>query len=688
MMDSYAYLHLAVASESPSEFQFKATVPINWKQFSSLAYPYLLSLAILTTAVALPQPAIAQVFREGDRGTQVSSIQQRLQSFGYFNANVTGYYGPITRDAVIRFQQDRGISVDGVVGPNTLGALGLSFNPDPDPPLPRGVIGLGQGDQGPGVRDLQNRLRALGYFNAESTGFFGSITRNAVTNFQRALGIPATGLVSEETLVFLNNRVAVLPENPILPPSSQILQQGDTGAAVGVVQQQLAQLGFYNGAVTNYFDARTEQAVINFQLAYGIQPTGQVGATTEGYLLSATGGVIPSFPAVPVANPPLPLRLGDRGASVSFVQQQLRRLGYYTGPVNGIFDLPTRRSVLAFQQDYGISRTGVVGATTESYLINAVPTTPPVVATQFPSFVPAPQGRPIGGIAPAVQPVNPAIAQGRSLNPLVPTPLPQGRPSTAPVTPVVTPINPAIAQGRPLNPVIPAPTPQGRPFSVSPLRPIQPVTTYRSFVSVGDTGFEVRRIQQRLRSLNYYRGPVNGFFDRTTQDAVVRFQRANGISQTGVVGPTTRIYMFNSANSSDSTPTADASSTESTVTASVAPQTTQRTYTFNSVKSSELTSTVETSDSEPMIPVKAVTPVSPKTNSIPIQTTLVTPDASGLSSANIKELQQRLQVQGLYEGLINGVYDSQTETAVNKAYEVYGTSTNDVLFGGLQPQEN
>lgn len=676
MIDSYAYLHLAVASESPFEFQFKPTAAIDWKQISSLAYPYFLSLAVLTTAVALPQPAIAQIFRVGDRGTQVSSIQIRLQSFGYFNANVTGYYGPITRDAVRRFQRDRGLSADGVAGPNTLAALGLASNPNPpDPPLTRGVIGLGRGDQGPGVRDLQNRLRALGYFNAEPTGFFGSITRNAVIQFQQAHRIQATGLVSEETLVFLNNRVQ-LPENPLVPLPSPTLKQGDTGAAVGVLQQQLAQLGFYDGAITNYFGARTEQAVINFQRAYGIQTTGQVGPTTAGYLVSVTGGVAPSFPTVPVANPPLPLRLGDRGGSVSVVQQRLRVLNYYTGPVNGIFDLTTRRSVLAFQQDYGISQTGVVGATTQSYLVSAV--REPVLPSQLPNFVFVPQGRPIGGIASVAQPVNPVV-----------TPLPQGRP-TGGIAPVVTPVNPVIAQGQPLNPVPLTPVPQGQPSSVSPLRPIQPLTTYRSFVRVGDTGFEVRRIQQRLRALNYYRGPVNGFFDRTTQDAVVRFQRANGISQTGVVGPTTRIYMFNSAKSSDSTPTADASSSEST-TASASPQTTQRIYTFNSVKSSELTPTMDASNSESITPVKvstSVDSVSPQTNSVTIQTTPVTPEISRLSRANVKELQQRLQVQGLYEGPINGVYDSQTETAVNKAHELYGTSANDVLFGGLQSQDN
>jgi peptidoglycan hydrolase-like protein with peptidoglycan-binding domain len=307
------------------------------------------------------------------------------------------------------------------------------------------------------------------------------------------------------------------------------------------------------------------------------------------------------------------------------VQQRLRLLGYYNGSINGIFDLTTRRAVLAFQQDYGISQTGVVGATTQSYLISAVPQVQPRVISQVSNFG-IPQGRPIGGIAPVNQPVNQLIAQGRPLNPAPLTPVPQGRP-----------LNPA-----PLNQTPFAPVPQGRPLNPSPLTPVQPVATYRSFVSVGDTGFEVRKVQQRLRELNYYRGPINGFFDRTTQDAVVRFQRSNGITQTGVVGPTTRIYMFNSAQSSGSSLKAE-TSTPATEIAQISPQTTPTT----------------------------ITP---------------TPENSRLGTASVQELQKRLQVQGLYEGPIDGVYNPQTEAAVNQAQEVYGSSATDVLFGGLQSQ--
>ncbi|MEA5521081.1 peptidoglycan-binding protein [Limnoraphis robusta] len=619
-MDSYAYLHLAVVYEDPSQYPLKPPASINWNKFSSLTYRYFLSLALLVAVLSVSQSASAQVIREGDRGSEVSAIQSSLQSLGFFNSNVTGFFGPITREAVIRFQQSRGLSADGVVGSNTLAALGLSQPQNPPfPPISRAVIGLGQGDSGPGVRDLQTRLRQLGYFNTEPTGNFGSITRDAVIRFQQVNRIPVTGLVSEETLVFLNNRIPTLPGNPNpTPPPSGTLRRGDTGPAVGVLQQRLFRLGFYNGQINNFFDVATEQAVIRFQQAYGIQPTGQVGPTTVSYLISATGEGIPSVPSVPIVNPQVTLQLGDRGGSVSVLQQRLRVLGYYSGPVNGIFDLTTRRAVLAFQRDYGIAQTGVVGPTTQSFLVRSVPEFQPVAVSQVPNWF-APQGRPLN-VAPQPNLLPP---QGRPtvISEVYDGIVPPGRPTLIPEV-----SDGVVSQGRPLNP--------------SPLTPISPVATYRSVVSVGDTGFEVRKVQQRLRELNYYRGPINGFFDRTTEDAVLRFQRANGITQTGVIGPTTRIYMFNSAQASGSTSRADASP-------SVASPSTQ---------------TAQTLPSTPTL----------KTENPPIRT------------ASVQELQKRLQVQGLYQGPIDGVYNSQMEVAVSKAQELYGTSANDVLFGGLQ----
>jgi len=58
-------------------------------------------------------------------------------------------------------------------------------------------------------------------------------------------------------------------------------------------------------------------------------------------------------------------------------------------------------------------------------------------------------------------------------------------------------------------------------------------------VGWGDRGSEVRQVQQRLRQYGYLDGPADGVFGPATYEAVVWFQRKNGLKADGVVGPAT-----------------------------------------------------------------------------------------------------------------------------------------------------
>lgn len=62
----------------------------------------------------------------GSRGGEVTQIQQRLQELGYDPGTADGIFGTRTQQAVIAFQQDQGLDADGIVGKNTMAALGLS----------------------------------------------------------------------------------------------------------------------------------------------------------------------------------------------------------------------------------------------------------------------------------------------------------------------------------------------------------------------------------------------------------------------------------------------------------------------------------------------------------------------------------------------------------------------------------
>ncbi len=62
----------------------------------------------------------------GSRGEEVRQIQRKLTSLGYFSSAIDGIYGTRTQTAVRNFQRDRGLAVDGIAGPKTLSALGIS----------------------------------------------------------------------------------------------------------------------------------------------------------------------------------------------------------------------------------------------------------------------------------------------------------------------------------------------------------------------------------------------------------------------------------------------------------------------------------------------------------------------------------------------------------------------------------
>ena len=76
---------------------------------SSNSYPY-------------PNPLVQVLTQKlyfGTRGTQVNILENFLQSQGYMNSYIDTYFGTVTHAAVTRFQSDRGLTPDGIVGPAT-----------------------------------------------------------------------------------------------------------------------------------------------------------------------------------------------------------------------------------------------------------------------------------------------------------------------------------------------------------------------------------------------------------------------------------------------------------------------------------------------------------------------------------------------------------------------------------------
>ena len=72
------------------------------------------------------QTVKAASYRRGSYGETVTEIQEKLSQWGYYSGEIDGIYGSGTEDAVRRFQEKNGLTVDGIAGTATLEAMGIS----------------------------------------------------------------------------------------------------------------------------------------------------------------------------------------------------------------------------------------------------------------------------------------------------------------------------------------------------------------------------------------------------------------------------------------------------------------------------------------------------------------------------------------------------------------------------------
>ena len=98
-----------------------------WKEFGRYLWRILLVLLInlMIVAMLLNGGGADALSKYGSRGDEVTQIQTRLAELGYDPGAADGIFGARTQAAVRAFQQDYGLAVDGIVGDNTLRALGL-----------------------------------------------------------------------------------------------------------------------------------------------------------------------------------------------------------------------------------------------------------------------------------------------------------------------------------------------------------------------------------------------------------------------------------------------------------------------------------------------------------------------------------------------------------------------------------
>ena len=315
-MENLAYLHLAFANQDEETTElislsslFKTTAPPNWQLFSSSAWKYMIPLALTisilnsvssvfalekndnaATVNSLQQNEISQIktannqvistapitptisnniisvnnkrkdpnlLSKGDEGADVKVLQERLKIAGFYYGNSTGIFGPITHEAVKRFQKAYQLTVDGVVGKSTLAKLPdvtdenqTTTSQKLDHP---DILSLG--DRGEAVRILQAQLITAGFLQNQPNGYYGSNTVDAVKRFQKQHKLEINGLAGQTTRSKLH---------------SLVKNSAKSDFTTLEIQRRLQEKGFYKGQINGMMASDTKKAISRAQEFYGI----------------------------------------------------------------------------------------------------------------------------------------------------------------------------------------------------------------------------------------------------------------------------------------------------------------------------------------------------------------------------------------------------------------------------------
>ena len=173
--------------------------------------------------------------RKGMSGDAVTQLQKRLIELGYLTGEADGKYGRATADAVYNFQKRNGLGRDGVAGPATLALIYSATAATPTPaPTATASTTLKKGDASDAVKEMQERLIALGYLSGKADGQFGVATYRALQAFQKANGLTADGIAGTKTLNILGSTSALGANTPSITPSPSSSSTSKTPKAASV----------------------------------------------------------------------------------------------------------------------------------------------------------------------------------------------------------------------------------------------------------------------------------------------------------------------------------------------------------------------------------------------------------------------------------------------------------------------
>ena len=206
------------------------------------------------------------------------------------------------------------------------------------------TIGMEDAEKIPAIH---SRLMELGYMEAdEPSAIYSETTAQAVKLFERKNGFEMDGVLTQYEYDLLMSDEA----------AKYSVSLGDEGTDVSELQRRLVELGYLQD-VTGEFGIYTQKAVKAFQKANNLSADGTIGQETREMLYSDEAKA-------------KALSYGDTAEILKTYQERLKKLNYYNGAINGIFNSELRDAVKAFQNKNGLIADGAIGATMAELLMS------------------------------------------------------------------------------------------------------------------------------------------------------------------------------------------------------------------------------------------------------------------------------------------------------------------------------
>ena len=403
--------YLILTARAVAEFQKAAGLPVNGNVatvetlkalYANTAPTYGTTTPPTTAPTSTVNPYSDLVF--GSKGSGVRAMQTRLIELGYLNDVADGVYGRNTGNAVSAFQAAVHLAQNGNVASAEMQAIlfsaaaprmGSTIAPTATgtttpTPTPTATINpytdIKFGDKGSAVKNMQARLKELGYLKDSADGVYGKNTGTAVAAFQAMVGLAQNAnLASAEMQALLFASTApsagATTPSPSSRPSDKYsdLTYGMTMyQSVLNAQTRLIELGFLtNGGSTANYDDRTAAAVEAFQRYFGYYVNGKTltgeqqellftSGTKEQLLVIRQGGTITPTTAPDYSKADLSklLKKGSSGEQVTLLTTRLIELGYMTGAPTSYYSDSVVHAVMWFQNSNSLAPDGIAGSST------------------------------------------------------------------------------------------------------------------------------------------------------------------------------------------------------------------------------------------------------------------------------------------------------------------------------------